>query len=162
MILNRQRRVHVPIHSLELFLARVRRRLRIPPGSVSIALVTDDQISRWNRVYRGKPRPTDVLSFPASESHGLRRPRPKRNSPKSGVSTASLRSAPASARYFGDIAIAPGVARRNAPLFHRTFLQEMKILILHGILHVMGYDHETDTGQMDRFEQRLRRELGLS
>ena len=63
--------------------------------------------------------------------------------------------------YLGDIAIAPEMARRNAKKFGRTFGDEMRILILHGILHLMGYDHETDTGQMERREQRLRRELGL-
>jgi probable rRNA maturation factor len=64
--------------------------------------------------------------------------------------------------YLGDIAIAPGVARRNARRFGRTFNDEMRILLLHGMLHLMGYDHETDTGQMDRREQRLRRTLGLA
>jgi len=63
--------------------------------------------------------------------------------------------------YIGDIAIAPAVARRNARRFGRSFEDEMRILILHGILHLMGYDHETDDGQMDRREQRLRRALGL-
>ena len=63
--------------------------------------------------------------------------------------------------YLGDIAIAPSVARRNAPAFGRTFEKEMRILILHGVLHLMGYDHETDSGQMNRREMRLRRRLGL-
>ncbi len=62
----------------------------------------------------------------------------------------------------GDIAIAPAVARRNARRFGRTFPDEMRILILHGILHLMGYDHETDDGEMDRREHRLRRELRLA
>jgi probable rRNA maturation factor len=64
--------------------------------------------------------------------------------------------------YLGDIAVAPAVARRNARRFGRTFAEEMHILILHGMLHLMGYDHETDTGQMDRRERRLRRALGLA
>ena len=63
--------------------------------------------------------------------------------------------------YLGDIAIAPEVARHNAEAFGRTFGDEMRILILHGILHLMGYDHETDTGQMERREQSLRRTLRL-
>ena len=63
--------------------------------------------------------------------------------------------------YLGDIAIAPAVARRNALRFGRAFDHEMRILILHGILHLLGYDHETDAGQMDRREHRLRRDLGL-
>ena len=63
--------------------------------------------------------------------------------------------------YLGDIAIAPEIARGNAEAFGRTFGDEMRILILHGILHLMGYDHETDTGPMERREKRLRRTLGL-
>jgi probable rRNA maturation factor len=60
--------------------------------------------------------------------------------------------------YLGDIAIAPAVARGNARRFGRSLDEEMRILILHGVLHLMGYDHETDSGQMERFERRLRRE----
>jgi probable rRNA maturation factor len=63
--------------------------------------------------------------------------------------------------YLGDIAIAPEVARRNAASLGRKFADELRILILHGILHLIGYDHETDTGQMERRERRLRRALGL-
>ncbi len=64
-------------------------------------------------------------------------------------------------QYIGDIAIAPAVAKRNASRFGRTFDDEMRILILHGILHLMGYDHEADDGQMERRENKLRRELRL-
>jgi probable rRNA maturation factor len=74
-------------------------------------------------------------------------------------SSASFRS---SASYLGDIAIAPAVARKNAHRFGRTLDDELRILILHGILHLMGYDHETDDGRMDRREQRLHRSLGLA
>src|SRR5271154_7436786 len=68
MILNQQRRVRVSISGLEKFLAAARKRLRLAPRSLTIALVTDAQIARWNRAYRGKNRPTDVLSFPADVS----------------------------------------------------------------------------------------------
>ncbi|HXO88137.1 MAG TPA: rRNA maturation RNase YbeY [Candidatus Acidoferrales bacterium] len=146
MVLNRQRGVRVPVKDLTRFLARARRALRLPAESVSVCLVTDSEIARWNRDYRGKPGPTDVLSFPAGDENG--------SGPKPGKNSPSL--------YLGDIAIAPAVARRNARRFSRTFGQEMRILILHGMLHLMGYDHETDTGQMDRREQRLRRSLGLA
>jgi probable rRNA maturation factor len=145
MILNRQHSVRVPLKDLAAFLARARRALRLPAGSVSVCLVTNSEIARWNRVYRGKRGPTDVLSFRAEERNA--RPRPPRSQPSS--------------QYLGDIAIAPGVARRNARRFRRTFGQEMRILILHGMLHVMGYDHETDHGQMQRRERRLWRLLGL-
>ncbi len=147
MITNRQSRVSVPTKELANFFARARRVLQIPAGSVTVCLVTSTQIARWNRAYRGKRGPTDVLSFPVEA-----RPMGRRKARSSAKSVA----------YLGDIAIAPAVARRNARRFGRTFAQEMRILILHGILHLMGYDHETDTGQMDRRERLLRRKLGLA
>lgn len=146
MIQNRQRSVRVPVKDLHEFLARARRALLLPAESVSVCLVTNSEMARWNRQYRGKPGPTDVLSFRAGGEKGT--------GPKPPKSSSSL--------YLGDIAIAPAIARRNARRFSRTFGQEMRILILHGMLHLMGYDHETDSGQMDRREQRLRRSLGLA
>jgi len=139
-ILNRQRRVRVPMCALEKFLGRASEALRLGSGAFTVCLVTDGEIARWNRAYRGKKGPTDVLSFPADG-----------NPRKSG-----------SRSYLGDIAIAPAVALRNARRGGRTFDEEMRILMLHGMLHLMGYDHETDTGQMNRREQRLRRALGLA
>ncbi len=66
------------------------------------------------------------------------------------------------AAYLGDIAIAPAMARRNAARFGRTVDDELRILILHGVLHLLGFDHETDHGEMDRREAWLRRQLGLA
>jgi probable rRNA maturation factor len=146
MILNRQRSVRVPVKDLTEFLGRARQALRLPAESVNVCFVTNSEIARWNRKYRGKAGPTDVLSFRAEDENGTGL-KPQKNS---------------SSLYLGDIAIAPAVARRNARRFSRTFGQEMRILILHGMLHLMGYDHETDNGQMDRREQRLRRSLGLA
>jgi probable rRNA maturation factor len=147
MISNRQRGVRVPMADLEKFVVRARRALRLPNESFGVCLVTNAQIALWNRAYRSKPGPTDVLSFRSGENHTAR---------------ARFFSSTSSASYLGDIAVAPAVARRNARRFGRSFNDEMRILILHGILHLMGYDHETDTGQMDRREQRLRRSLGLA
>ncbi len=64
--------------------------------------------------------------------------------------------------YLGDIAISPEAALRNARRFARTLSQELRVLILHGVLHLAGYDHEADRGEIDRLERRLRRRLGLS
>jgi len=151
MILNRQRRIRIPIKRLGKFLVRARKALRLPSDSLTVCLVTNSQIARWNRRYRGKLKPTDVLSFPAESER------------KPSLQAAWGRKARGSETpYLGDIAIAPAVARRNARRFRRTFDDEMHILILHGILHLMGYDHETDTGQMDRRERLLRRKLGLA
>ena len=63
--------------------------------------------------------------------------------------------------YVGDIAIAPETARRNARRLSRGLPAELRVLILHGMIHLAGYDHETDQGEMERLEQRLRRRLGL-
>jgi probable rRNA maturation factor len=152
MILNRQGNVRVPVGELGKFLSRARRALRLPAESVTVCLVTNSEMARWNRAYRGKRGATDVLSFPAAD---------KRNERKRAVRPRA-RTQLAAANYLGDIAIAPTVARDNARRFGRTFADEMRILILHGMLHLIGYDHETDTGQMDRRERRLRRALGLS
>ena len=159
MILNRQRRVPVSMGLLRRFLSRARRALRLPAASLTICLVTDAEIARLNRAYRGKRGPTDVLSFPA-EARETKRGKQRVNRRRQGHSPAA--SFTSSASYLGDIAIAPAVARRNARRFGRSFNDEMRILVLHGMLHLMGYDHETDTGQMDRREQRLRRALGLA
>jgi rRNA maturation RNase YbeY len=68
----------------------------------------------------------------------------------------------AEADFLGDIAISPATARRNARKYKRTLPNELQILILHGVLHLLGYDHETDRGQMARIESRLRQRLGIS
>ena len=155
MILNRQREVRVSISPLEKFLSRAQSRLRLAPESLTVALVSNADIARWNRSYRGKNRPTDVLSFP------VRRSTPQRRARKTAArSVASTETG--DGPYLGDIAIAPAVARENAVRFGRTFETEMRILILHGILHLMGYDHETDSGQMERRERILRRDLGIA
>jgi probable rRNA maturation factor len=137
MIVNRQRRVNVPVKPLEDFFERVRRELRFPQGAVTVQLISDIAMARLNQTFRHKRGPTDVLSFPANGA------RPKRSAP-----------------YLGDIAISPQTARRNARRFSRTLPAEMRVLILHGMLHLAGFDHETDHGEMDRLERRLRRRLG--
>lgn len=164
MILNRQRRVRVSVRDIERFLTRARNVLRLPAESLTICLVTPTEIARWNRAYRGKNRPTDVLSFATIErdKHTRnKRPVGRRRGDRGGGDGFSSASSASSTSYLGDIAIAPAVARANARRFGRTFDEEMRILILHGMLHLMGYDHETDNGQMDRRERRLRRRLGL-
>jgi probable rRNA maturation factor len=90
-----------------------------------------------NRQYRRKDYATDVLSFPAAE---------RRHDDK----------------YLGDIVIARGVAGRQARQHGHGVAVELQILALHGLLHLLGYDHETDTGQMAELERRLRRKGGLT
>ena len=133
---------------------RVRRELDLKQAQVTVCLVSDAQIAEMNECFRKKRGPTDVLSFPA-----VKLPQPRR-SKRSPVSLAS--SSAGSDTSLGDIAIAPAVARRNAKNFGRTLPAELKILILHGVLHLLGFDHEVDNGEMDRTEKQLRRRLGLA
>lgn len=133
MLINRQRRVRVNTKPLTAFLDAVCAKLRIHEFGVSVCLLSDASIAQLNRAFRGKPGPTDVLSFPSGNG----------------------------SNYLGDIAISPESARRNAARLGRTLPQELRILILHGVLHLMGYDHETDNGRMHRVERHLRAELGL-
>ncbi len=142
MILNRQRRVPVAVKPLGEFLRAVQKTLRLEDRDVTVCLVSDAAISHFNRSFRGKLGPTDVLSFPVS-----------------GASSPSFTS---STSYLGDIAISAETARRNAQRFARPLSLELRILILHGLLHLLGYDHETDRGEMERLERRLRRRLGVS
>jgi probable rRNA maturation factor len=161
MILNRQRSVRVSKRALELFLQRVGDELGLGEAHVTVCLVSDAEIAGMNKAFRKKEGPTDVLSFPAETSrknrHGMRRGR-------IGVTGKRTKSRVGrrDEKFLGDIAIAPGVAKRNAQIYGRTLPVEMKILILHGVLHLLGYDHETDSGEMERAEQKLRRRLGLA
>jgi probable rRNA maturation factor len=108
-------------------------------GSVSIAIVSDARLRALNRRYRRVNAATDVLSFPAGPSL----------------------EPPASSVCLGDIVIARGVARRQAREAGHSELTELKVLALHGLLHLLGYDHDIDDGRMRRVEQRLRRKAGL-
>jgi len=152
--LNRQRAVRLSTRALESFLLRVRRELDLKQAQVTVCLVSDAEIARMNESFRKKRGPTDVLSFPAVKLRQLNR------SKRSPVSLAS--SAAEGDTSLGDIAIAPAVAKRNAKNFGRTLPTELKILILHGVLHLLGFDHEADRGEMDRTEKKLRRRLGLA
>jgi probable rRNA maturation factor len=154
MILNRQRAVRLARRPLELFLARVRRELGIGQADVTICFVSDAEIARMNQAFRNKQGPTDVLSFPAGDRRGHLSLLPRR---KPGTGRRSKREV-----SLGDVAISPATARRNAKKLGRTLPSELQILILHGVLHLLGYDHETDHGEMDRVEARLRRRLGLT
>jgi probable rRNA maturation factor len=146
MILNQQRRVPIRRKEHKNFLSRVRRELKLGRGDLNICFVNDHEIAQLNRKYRGKPKPTDVLSFPQNGN---------------GNSAKRFTEIPGT-NFLGEIAISPQAARRNAKQFGRTLNEELRILMLHGVLHLMGYDHETDHGEMERIEMRLRRKLGLA
>jgi len=172
MVINRQRRVRVALRPLEQFVDRVQRALRLRECDLTVCLVSDAVIGRLNRSYLGKRGPTDVLSFPAECTGAI--PRSKENASTQRTQRAhgsqrnrnhreefSSASFARSSSYLGDIAISPETARRSARRFSRPLPQELRMLVLHGVLHLMGYDHETDRGEMDLLERRLRRRLRL-
>jgi probable rRNA maturation factor len=112
---------------------------RTASGDVTVVLVPDARIRRLNRHFRGIDAATDVLSFPIETS---------------------LASSGAP-RLLGDIVIATGVARRQAREAGQTFEAELRVLALHGLLHLLGYDHERNGVRMARMERRLRSKGGL-
>ncbi|HVR69801.1 MAG TPA: rRNA maturation RNase YbeY [Vicinamibacteria bacterium] len=130
LLLNRQRRRPVGPRRLRRVLVAAARALSVN-GEVSLVLTGDRAVRALNARYRGEDRPTDVLSFPGGGGRG----------------------------ELGDIVISVETAARNARALGRTLGQELDVLALHGFLHVLGYDHETDDGTMDRLERRLRRRL---
>ena len=140
--------VRVQLRGLLQFADRMRDELGLGEESVAIRLVTDAEMARLNQMYRDKKGTTDVLAFPAQER---RRPSNLRTQLKKVHGT-----------LLGDIAISPAVAIRNAKNYNRRFSEELRILMLHGVLHLLGYDHETDRGEMHRVEMRLRRRLGIA
>jgi probable rRNA maturation factor len=151
MILNQQHEVPVALRPLESFLRRVQRELGLKQSDVTVCLVSAAAMARLNQNFRKRKGPTDVLSFP----HDARR-RPVRLRRRMEV-TNSVRH-----EYWGDIAISPTTARRYAKKQKRPLSSELRVLILHGVLHLLGYDHETDHGEMDRIEQKLRKRFGLT
>jgi probable rRNA maturation factor len=168
MIVNRQRRIPVDLEPLAEFCRRIREELHFPEDGVTVRLVSDPAIARLNRIFRGKNAPTDVLSFPSAARPAHTAARcvqiAARNGSTRGANGARnllRRYSAISPAYVGDIAISLDTAQRNARRAARPFPLELRILILHGMLHLAGYDHENDQGQMERLERRLRRRFGL-
>lgn len=124
------------VRSLNLFLAKAKAAVRLR-GQVTVLLSTDGTLRSLNRRFRGKNKPTDVLSFPADAA------------------------ASGAEKVAGDLAISIPTARRQAAEQGHSLATELKVLILHGLLHLAGYDHETDDGQMERRERFLRTKLRL-
>lgn len=102
-----------------------------------VVITGDAELRRLNRAFRGKDAATDVLSFPAGPAH------------------------PGAAPALGDVAISAVRARAQAREFGHTTEEEIRVLMLHGVLHLLGMDHETDRGRMARAERRWRREFQL-
>ncbi|MGD0757752.1 MAG: rRNA maturation RNase YbeY [Candidatus Sulfotelmatobacter sp.] len=122
---------------LERFLLRARRAAGLK-GRVNLLVTSGAEVRSLNRRFRGKNKETDVLSFPANSER-----------------------TPGASRLAGEIAISADVAKQSAAQLGHSAADEVKILALHGILHLAGFDHERDNGQMKRRERRLRRALRL-
>ena len=137
------------LSALRPFLRRARRAVPVT-GQVSVLLASDSAIKRLNGKFRGLNHATDVLSFPAMEF-------PAQTS-SSGQRRGSHGAHPAVA---GDLAISLDTAARQATQFGHPLLVELKILMLHGLLHLAGYDHESDVGEMAIREEQLRHRFRL-
>jgi probable rRNA maturation factor len=145
VILERRKTKELSRLALARFANRAQRAAGVA-GAVNILLTGDAEMQRLNLQFRGKPHPTDVLSFPHAPAAG----------------SATLRGkVPDLASGGGEIAISLPAARAQAARLGHSLLTELKVLVLHGMLHLAGYDHERDRGQMRRIEQRLRAQLRL-
>lgn len=138
-VVSRQRRKKMDCERWQVFSEEALKAIGKSGHEVSIAFVSDNQIRVLNKRFRGLSKSTDVLSFPAGEDPFTNATQPR----------------------LGDIAISVERAESQALENGLAFEDEVAQLILHGLLHLCGYDHETDEGQMNRLELRLRKQLGI-
>ena len=134
MVIFQKRVAGLTESALARFVTRAARSVNLQ-GSVNIMVTTSHELKKLNRRFRHKDEATDVLSFPAID--------------------------PASTRSAGDIAVSADIAARNARQLRHSAVEEVKILVLHGILHLKGYDHECDDGRMAKKEAQLRQVFRL-
>lgn len=136
-VLNRQRTHRVPLRILSSFLERLTEEMAPRRAdSVAVCLVSDRRMREFNRTFRGRDATTDVLSFPSGP-------------PPAGEGE----------RHLGDIVISVPAALRQAEEAGCSLVAELKLLTLHGYLHLLGYDHNTDDGTMMRLQRKLARSL---
>ena len=137
LVILRKRIVGLGAATLERFILRARRAIRLR-GTVNVLVTNSSELRALNRRFRKADKATDVLSFPSPQ---LERSKAR--------------------RVAGEVAISADIARENAERMGHSVADEVKILALHGILHLAGFDHERDHGEMARKESRLRRQLKL-
>jgi len=154
VFVNLQKRYAVHTAPLGEFARGMKRRLRLGRREFNICFVDDHAIRHMNLAYRGKDKPTDVLSFPWNEAGAA----PTR---RRGARAASAGHG-VSANFLGDVVISVETARRNAAAEGHSTLDEIRWLMLHGVLHLLGYDHERDNGEMIALELALREQLGVA
>lgn len=146
MILNRQSEVRVSLPALRAFERRLRAVLRLGRRDFNVGLVSNRSMRRLNTTFRGKRATTDVLSF----------------SWEAGKTPRGTAAAGELEHFLGDVVISVPTARRNARREGHSTLNELRWLMLHGVLHLMGYDHERDQGEMTARELELRARLGIA
>ncbi len=154
MFVNHQKRYVVRTASLWGFVRSLKRRLRLAKREFNVCFVDDNAIRHLNFAYRGKNKPTDVLSFAWDEAPAAfppTAPVPPRRGEHGGIEN-----------FLGDVVISVETARRNAAAEGHSTLDEIRWLILHGVLHMLGYDHEHDRGEMVALELALREQLGVA
>ena len=163
MILNRQNKYALSNSRLGEFVGELRQALGLGRRDCNVCLVDDTEIRRLNSLYRAKDYPTDVLSFPWAAQQNL--PRPRTRSEFAGRRharrSANERAALEFKDFLGDIVISVDTAKRNAGKEGHSTLNEIRWLILHGFLHLLGYNHESDQGEMAELELALRSRLGI-
>ena len=133
-VVNRQRRLQIDTRAWSNFAAKALAAIGKNESSATIAFVSDKKIRELNRQFRNIDKATDVLSFPSDEPGDM---------------------------DLGDVAVSVDTAAAQAKENGLRFDEEIAQLILHGLLHLSGYDHETDNGEMNRLELRLRKKLGI-
>jgi probable rRNA maturation factor len=151
VFVNLQKRYAVPTASLWGFARSLKRRLRLHHREFNVCFVDDSAIRHMNLEYRGKDKATDVLSFPWNEAGEVPTPEPPAGAARRGRGIL--------ANFLGDVVISVETARRNAAAEGHSTLLEIQWLILHGVLHLLGYDHERDSGEMVALELTIREQL---
>ncbi|HEX5707839.1 MAG TPA: rRNA maturation RNase YbeY [Pyrinomonadaceae bacterium] len=147
-VVNRQRKVRVDCGRWREFVERALGVVPVEEGTgVTVAFVSDGRMRELNRMWRHKSGTTDVLSFPSVVEEWER--------------AAADSEGDGEGKSLGDVVISVEQAARQAREHGLTFDEEVAQLILHGLLHLCGYDHETDRGEMNALELRLRRRLGI-
>jgi probable rRNA maturation factor len=163
LILNQQDGYVINTSRLGEFVRELRQALRLGRRDCNVCLVDDKQIKRLNFLHLGKNRATDVLSF-AWRAHSQPTPRSgsRRGRTRHGSRNAEEGTVSEFKNFLGDIVISVDTAKRNARLEGHSTLNEIRWLILHGVLHLLGYDHEKDRGEMTRLELSLRKRLRIA
>ena len=137
-VVNRQRKKKIEPEAWTTIALEMLKAIGKPQSSATVAFVSDTKIRELNRRFRGIDSATDVLSFPDAVAERQRQ-----------------------GQNLGDIAVSVERAELQAKENGLRFDEEISQLILHGLLHLCGYDHETDNGEMNRLELRLRKKLGI-